>query len=194
LQSVRHRGADDDGGAVLIVVEHRNCHPAFQALLDLEALGRLDVLEVDPAEGRLQRRHHVDEPVDILLGNFDVEHVDAGEFLEQHRLAFHDGLGGERADVAEPEHGGPVGDDGDEVLSGGQGGGFGRVGGDALAGGGDAGRVGERQVALIAERFRGLDLDFPGPRVAVVEERARAKLVRYVGHENTPPAPLLEIL
>ena len=125
--------------------------------------------------------------VDVLLGHLDVEHVDAGELLEQHRLAFHDGLRGERADVAEAEHGGAVGDDRDEVLPGGQGGGFGRVGGDRLAGGGDAGRVGERKVALVAERLGRLDLDLPGPRVAVVEQRARAKLVRYVGHGTSPP-------
>ena len=40
----------------------------------------------------------------IALIDLDVEHVDAGEFLEQHRLAFHHRLGRERADGAEPEH------------------------------------------------------------------------------------------
>ena len=42
--------------------------------------------------------------------DLDVEDVDAGELLEQHRLAFHHRLGGERADIAEAEHGRAVGD------------------------------------------------------------------------------------
>ena len=54
----------------------------------------------------------------FVLGDLDVEDVDAGELLEQDRLAFHHRLGGERADGAEAEHGGAVGDDGDEVLRG----------------------------------------------------------------------------
>ena len=40
--------------------------------------------------------------------DLDVEHVDAGELLEQDRLALHHGLGGERPDIAEAEHGGAV--------------------------------------------------------------------------------------
>ena len=47
--------------------------------------------------------------------DLDVEDVDAGEFLEQHRLAFHHRLGGERADIAEAEHGRAVGDHADQV-------------------------------------------------------------------------------
>ena len=54
LQSVEQRGAGDDGGAVLVVVENRDLHAPAQRLLDHEALRRLDVLEVDAAEGRLQ--------------------------------------------------------------------------------------------------------------------------------------------
>ena len=90
---------------------------ALQPLLDLEAFRRLDVLEVDAAEGRLERGDHVDELVDVLLVDLDVEDVDAGELLEQDRLALHHRLGGERADVAEAEHGGAVGDHGDEILA-----------------------------------------------------------------------------
>src|SRR3989442_13274051 len=46
--------------------------------------------------------------------------VDVGERLEENPFAFHDGLSGQRADVAETEHRGAVRDDGDEVA-------FGRV-------------------------------------------------------------------
>ena len=65
LQRVDDRGADDDGGAVLVVVEHRDLHALLELRLDLEALRRLDVLEIDAAEGRLQRRHHVDDALDV---------------------------------------------------------------------------------------------------------------------------------
>ena len=53
--------ADDDRRAVLVVVEDRDVHALAQLLLDLEAVGRLDVLEVDAAEGRLERRDDLDE-------------------------------------------------------------------------------------------------------------------------------------
>src|SRR5439155_25146592 len=52
----------------------------------------LDVLEIDAAEGRLQAGDDVDETVGIGLGDLDVEHVDAGEFLEQQALPSVTGL------------------------------------------------------------------------------------------------------
>ena len=54
------------------------------------------------------------------LVDLDIEDVDAGEFLEQDRLALHHRLGGERADRAQAEHGGAVGDHGDEIAAAGQ--------------------------------------------------------------------------
>ena len=44
--------------------------------------------------GRLQRRHDLDELVGVQAIDLDVEHVDAGEFLEEDGLAFHHRLGG----------------------------------------------------------------------------------------------------
>ena len=85
----------------------------------------------------------------ILGSDLEIEDVEVGELLEEVPLAFHHRLAGERADVAEAEHGGAVGDDGDEVA-------LGRVlvgelgiALDLEAGLGDAGRVGEREVALV---------------------------------------------
>ena len=88
--------------------------------LDVEALGRLDVFQVDAAEGRLQAGDDVDQLVRVGLVDLDVEHVDAGEFLEQAGLAFHHRLAGQRADVAQAQHGGAVGDDRDEIAARGQ--------------------------------------------------------------------------
>ena len=55
LAGVDQPGRSDDRGAVLVVVEDRDVHPLAQRLLDDEAVRRGDVLEVDPAEARLEQ-------------------------------------------------------------------------------------------------------------------------------------------
>ena len=104
IERVLYRRADDDGGAVLVVMEHRNFHPALQLILDVEAFRRLEVFQIDAAEGRLERCNHRDDMIDVMRLDLDVEHVDAGELLEQDRLALHDGLASQRPDIAKPEH------------------------------------------------------------------------------------------
>ena len=69
------------------------------------------------AEGRLQRGDDVAEPVRVGGVDLDVEHVDAGEFLEQDGLALHHRLAGQRADIAQAEHRGAVGDHPDQVAA-----------------------------------------------------------------------------
>src|SRR3546814_2384344 len=76
--------------------------------LDDEAFRRLDVLEVDAAEGGFERGDDLDQLVGVALVDLDVEHVDAGELLEQHALAFKHRLAGQRADVAQATHRGAV--------------------------------------------------------------------------------------
>jgi hypothetical protein len=115
----------------------------------IEAFRRLDVLEIDGAEGGLERGDDFDQLVRVALLDFDVEHVDAGEFLEQHRLAFHHRLGGERADGPKTQHRGAVGDDADQIAARGKAKDIQRVFDDGLAGGGNARRIGQRQVALV---------------------------------------------
>ena len=105
----------DDRGAVLVVVEHRNFHPLAQCLLDHEAVGRGNVLEVDAAEGRLEQLHAVDEALRVLGRDLDVDRIDVGEALEQHRFAFHHRLGREGAQIAEAEDRGAVGNDRDQI-------------------------------------------------------------------------------
>ena len=56
-QRVDQAGGGDDGGAVLVVVEDRDVHQFAQPLLDDEAVGRLDVLEIDAAEGGPEIAH-----------------------------------------------------------------------------------------------------------------------------------------
>ena len=102
---------------MLVVVEDRNVHPRAELALDLEAFGGLDVLQVDGAEGGLQGGDDLDQRSGSRLLDLDVEDVDAGEFLEEDRLALHHRLRGERADIAEAQHGGAVGDDRDHVAA-----------------------------------------------------------------------------
>ena len=191
VQAVQEGRADHDGGAVLVVVEHRDVEAFTQLALDVEAVGGLDVLEVDAAESGFQRGDDFDQPVGILLVDLDVEHIDAGEFLEQHALAFHDRLAGQRADVAEAEHGRAVGDHADQVAARGVAEGGGRVLDDFLAGGSDAGRVGQSQIGLVDHLLGGLDADLAGLRELVVVECGLAEcgvagaLLGGVGHGGT---------
>ena len=194
LQRVEHSRRHDDRRAVLVVVEHRDAHPGLQPLLDLKTFRRLDVLEVDAAEGRLERRDRLDHAVDFRRVDLDVEHVDAGEFLEQHRLALHHRLGGERADIAEAEHGRAVGDDADQIGAAGVVGGGVRIVMDGEARRRHARRIGERQVALVAERLGRLDLQLSGNREFVEIQRRLVEIgqLRLLGvsvHE-CPSCPI----
>ena len=121
--------------------------------------GRRDVLEVDAGE---DRRDELDGPHDlvgVLRVEADRERVDAGEALEQRRLALHHGQRGLGAEVAEAEHGRPVGDDGDGVALDGEPPGVVGVLGDGQADARHAGRVDHRQVVAVADRDLRRDLD-----------------------------------
>ena len=147
-QPVGDRGADDDRRAVLVVVEHGDLEALAELALDVETLGRLDVLEIDAAERRLERGDDVDQLVRIALVDLDVEAVDAGELLEQDGLAFHHRLGGERTDRAQAEHRRAVGDDADQIAA-------------------------RRQVARL-RRDRGRSRRTPPPRLGCRPARGRA--------------------
>jgi hypothetical protein len=59
--------------------------------------------------------HELDDLVNVLRVDAERERIDAGEFLEEHRLALHHGHCRSRTDVAEAEHGAAVADDRDGV-------------------------------------------------------------------------------
>jgi hypothetical protein len=119
-QGVEQRGEHDDRRPVLVVVKVRDVEPSAQLPLDFEAARRGDVLEIDAAEGRGDRCDEGDDLVDVLGVDAQREGVDAGELLEERRLALHHRHRRSGADVAEPEHGRAVGDDGDRVALDGQ--------------------------------------------------------------------------
>ena len=117
MHGVDHPRGGDDRRAVLIVMKDGNVHHLAQALLDVEALRRLDVFEIDPAKRRPKIFHRIDEFVRILGPDFQVDRIDVGESLEQHRLAFHHRLRSKRAEVAEAEDRRAVGNDRDHVAA-----------------------------------------------------------------------------
>ena len=117
FQPVEQGRAGDDGGAVLVVMEQRNVHALAQLLLDVEALGCLDVFEVDAAQRGFQRSDDFDQLVGVALGQFNVEDVDAGKLLEQTALAFHHRFGCQRADVAQAQHRRAIGDDAHQIAA-----------------------------------------------------------------------------
>jgi len=166
---------------VLVIVEDGNLHPLPQLLLNIEALGGLDVFQVDTAEGGLQAGDGLDEQVRVGLLNFQVEDVNVGEFLEQHSLAFHHRLGRQRPDVAQAQHGGAIGDDPHQIGPGSHGGHLRRVGDNFLAGRRHPGGIGQGQIILVGQLFGGLDRDFPRMGLAVISQRRLAQLVFFHG-------------
>ncbi len=176
-QPVQHCGADDDGGAVLIVVKHRDLHALAQLALDVEAFRGLDVLEVDSAERGLQRRDDLDQLLRIALAHLDVEAIDPGEFLEEHRLAFHHGFRRERPDRSQPQHGGPVCHNADKVSARSHVACLGRVAHDLLAGRRHPGGVGKREIALVHQAFGGGDRNLSRRWPAVIFQGAPAQRV-----------------
>ena len=101
LERVEQRGAGDDRGAVLVIVEDGNLHRLPKRFLDQEAVRRPDVFEVDPADGRLEELAEADHVFGLFGADFEIEDVEIGELLEEVTLALHDRLSGQRADVAE---------------------------------------------------------------------------------------------
>jgi hypothetical protein len=161
-QRIGRRRAHDDGRPVLVVVEDGDVHPLPANSFNDETIGRLDVFEVDRAEGRLQRADDLGQLFGVGLVHLEVETVDIGEFLEEHRLALHHRLGGQRADIAEAQHGGAVGDHRDEVAARGIPGRIGRVGLDFKAGLGHARGIGARRSRPLASGFVARISSFPG--------------------------------
>jgi hypothetical protein len=189
IERVDQSGGGDDCGAVLVVVEDGDVHQLAQSLLDDEAFGRLDVLEIDAAEGRPEIAHRVDELVGVLGVDLQIDRIDVGKALEQHRLALHHRLGGERAEIAKTEDGSAVGDHGNEIGTRGVVIGLGRILGDRQDRHGNARRIGQRQIALRRHRHGRDDLELARAsfrmeqqRLLIGEGRAGAFYRRTVGH------------
>ena len=180
FETIHDGGGDDDCCSMLVVVEYGNVHAFAQAALDLETFRRLDVFEIDAAKGWFQRRHHIAEFVDAVLVHFDVKYINAGEFLEQDSLAFHDRFGGQWPDIAETENGRAVGNDCDQISACGVTGSQGWFCGNCQARCCNARRIGKRQVALVAQRLGCFDCQFAGARKLVIVQRTCFQLIGWL--------------
>ena len=160
---------------MLIIVEDGDLHALAQFALDEEALRCLDVFQVDAAEGRLQRGDDIDQLLRVFFVDLDVKHIDTGKLLEQAGLAFHDGLRGFRADVAQAEHGGAVGHHADEVAAGGVAERVGDVFDDLFARRGHTRGVRQGQIALVRQRLGRRNGNLARGRKLVILQRGLAQ-------------------
>jgi len=138
-------------------MKHRNAHAGLEFFFNVEALGRFDVFQVDAAQGGFECGNDFNQFVGVALGQLDVKHVDAGKFLEQAAFALHHRLARQRANVAQTQHGGAVGDHADQIAAAGVVISQVRVGLNVQAGVGHARRVSQCQVALVDQRLGGVD-------------------------------------
>jgi len=163
-------GSGDNRRAMLVIVEYRDIHPVAQRLLDDEAIGCGNIFQVDAAETGFHDLHGIDERIRILGVKFDIDRIDIGEALEQHRLALHHRFRGECAEIAQTQDRGAVGYHRNQIalcciIIG-----FRGVFGDRPDRDGNAGRIGEAEIALGGHRLRSDYLDFSGPAVGMKKQ------------------------
>ena len=171
IQRIAQAGADDHGGAVLVVMKDGDVEPLLQCLLDLKTFRRRNVFKIDAPEGRGDVRYGVDEVLCTGGVDFDVKDIDVREVLEQYRLAFQNRFAGQRAHIAQTQYGAAVGDDSDQIAFVGVTVNGGRIGGNGDHRFGDTGRVGQCQLILGGARFGGGDAEFAGQRQGVIIKR-----------------------
>ena len=129
---------------MLVIVEHRDVQQILKLGLDAEALGALDVLQIDAAEGDADVLDHRDDFIGVPGRDLDVHRIHIGEAFEKDAFSLHDGLGRQCAQIAQTQDGGAVGDHRHEVSLGGVLIGEVRIGGDRQHRDGHAWRIGER--------------------------------------------------
>ena len=171
FECVEQRRAGDNGGPVLVIVEHGDLHRRLQLLLDVEALRRLDVFQVDAAEGRFQQLANPDHFVGIGALHFQVKDVHISEAFEEDALALHDWFAGQRSDVSQAQDRGPIGNYRHQVAARGVLECVMRILLDLQARIRHARSVGQAQIALCLARLGGSDFDFSGTAPSVVVER-----------------------
>ncbi len=91
-------------------MEDDSVEPPRELGLYLEALRRRDVLELDRSEGGSDVTHHLDDDVGVSAVDEDRDGADVHHATEDDPFALHDGHPRNRPDVAQTQHGRPVGD------------------------------------------------------------------------------------
>ena len=162
LQGIEYTRQHDDGGAMLVVMEHRNLQFPFQFSLDFKTFRTADILQVDASESggnRLDRSHH------FLFGRSvqtDGERIHTAELFEEDALSLHDRQARLRADIAQAQYGGAVGNHRHRAAFEGVGVNGVRVGLDLAAGLGHAGGIGSRKRVFVLAGYQTLYGQFAG--------------------------------
>ena len=144
-------------------MENRDIAAFLEPPLDFKAAGGGDVLQVDAAEAARQQAHGVHNIVHTLGPHAQRNRVHVAKGLEQGAFAFHNGHAGLRADIAQAQYRGAVGDHGHQVGATGQVIAQIHVLLNGEAGLGDAGGIGQGQVVPGVQGGAADHLDFAFP-------------------------------
>ena len=116
FESILQSGCRNDGSAVLVVVHDGDVEGALQAILDIETLRSLDVLEVDTSEGRSDALYCLTEFLRVFFCHLDIEDVNTTIDFEEQTLTLHDGFAAHGTDITKSEYGSTVGDDSYQIA------------------------------------------------------------------------------
>ena len=116
LQRVNERGEYNNGGAVLIVMEDRNVEFFFEPVFYLETTWGGNVFQIYSAKAGRDCFHDANDLVRVFRVQTNREGIDAGEFLEEHRLSFHHRHCCRRTNIAQTKHGSSIRNDGYRVF------------------------------------------------------------------------------
>ncbi len=92
LECVDERSSADDGGAVLVIVHHRNIQGGAQLFFNLKTFRRFNIFEVNPSESRCYTPDSFDKFIYVFGVDFYVENVYICINFEQDPLPLHHGL------------------------------------------------------------------------------------------------------
>ena len=160
FKGIFQSGSRNDSRTMLVVVHHGDVESTLQALLDIEALRRLDILKVDTAEGRRNLLYRFTEFLRVLLSHLDIEHIDATIDFKQEALTLHDGFAAHGANITQSKNSRSVRDYSHEVSFVSISIGSLRVLLDLKTRIGNTRRVGERQVCLCTVSLGRLHFNF----------------------------------
>ena len=138
-----------------------------------ENIGLIEVMGLAVLPSRL--KSEMEQLADAILEGKDIR---SNEVLEKHAFALHDRFGGQRADVAQSQYGGSVGNDRHQIALDRIVVRLGRIVGDRQTRRRHAGRVGQREIVLGGVGFRRPDFDFAGASFGVIGERFLHQFVR----------------
>jgi hypothetical protein len=145
---------------------------ALQLFFDVKAVRRLDVFQVDAAEGGLHQPDGTNEFFRIGGIHFDVEHIDVGKSLKQRTaLPSMTGLPASAPILPKAQYGRPVGDHCNQIAPVGVVIGRIRVLFDFQAGRRHTGGIGQAEIGLAEKRLGGNHFGFSRTRFAVVAQR-----------------------